>query len=395
MTRGRQANTAHLIAADLDEAREQWVTTFSRDRADLGPDHARQAAERAAAQYAQPRPVSEIIAALRQEWDSEAHGLDVLAWAAPLRDDLRQIAQLQQRQAIEIAPLEERYERTREARSPANATVDHSAAVIAAETEHHRDALLTAWNTQRGDAQVNARTVLDGPGRLSLKWSPVNRANEALARWAVEWQPIIPTMPTRHAQIARFADRADHTASIYAAVEDYARRQAEARHPEHQRHIARAAAADRAAVQASGALYDTRARHRQELDYYGTIGHTEDPDKRLAQIGRQIAATEERLGDSRERIAHLEGRIAAAGTRGGQAAPVQLDTSRLGLPADAVLSARGHWLDERDAAQHAARLKRAHAVATADSPRESQRQETWRRHEHAPGPAVPDQGISR
>jgi len=42
MTRGRHANTAHLVAEDIDEARAQWIATFSRDRADLGPAHAAQ-----------------------------------------------------------------------------------------------------------------------------------------------------------------------------------------------------------------------------------------------------------------------------------------------------------------------------------------------------------------
>ncbi|GGL33314.1 AAA family ATPase [Phycicoccus endophyticus] len=40
MTRGRHTNTAHLVADTLEGARAQWVTTFSRDRADLGPAHA-------------------------------------------------------------------------------------------------------------------------------------------------------------------------------------------------------------------------------------------------------------------------------------------------------------------------------------------------------------------
>jgi hypothetical protein len=44
MTRGRQANTAHLIAADTAEAREQWIGVFARDRADLGPARAGQQA---------------------------------------------------------------------------------------------------------------------------------------------------------------------------------------------------------------------------------------------------------------------------------------------------------------------------------------------------------------
>jgi exodeoxyribonuclease V alpha subunit len=41
MTRGREANTAHLVADKVDEARRVWVAAFSRDRADLGPGHAR------------------------------------------------------------------------------------------------------------------------------------------------------------------------------------------------------------------------------------------------------------------------------------------------------------------------------------------------------------------
>jgi exodeoxyribonuclease V alpha subunit len=41
MTRGRDTNTAHLVADDVVDARRQWSETFARDRADLGPTHAR------------------------------------------------------------------------------------------------------------------------------------------------------------------------------------------------------------------------------------------------------------------------------------------------------------------------------------------------------------------
>ncbi len=44
MTRGRDHNTAHLVAQTIEEARAQWIEVFSRDRADLGPNHAAQAA---------------------------------------------------------------------------------------------------------------------------------------------------------------------------------------------------------------------------------------------------------------------------------------------------------------------------------------------------------------
>lgn len=44
MTRGRTSNTAHLVAESIEDARKQWVDVFSRDRADLGPTHARRQA---------------------------------------------------------------------------------------------------------------------------------------------------------------------------------------------------------------------------------------------------------------------------------------------------------------------------------------------------------------
>ena len=40
LTRGRQGNTAHLVAESAEDARQQWVEVFARDRADLGPAHA-------------------------------------------------------------------------------------------------------------------------------------------------------------------------------------------------------------------------------------------------------------------------------------------------------------------------------------------------------------------
>ena len=51
MTRGRESNTAHLVAESLDDARQQWIDTFSRDRADLGPAQARRQAIEAIDRY--------------------------------------------------------------------------------------------------------------------------------------------------------------------------------------------------------------------------------------------------------------------------------------------------------------------------------------------------------
>jgi conjugative relaxase-like TrwC/TraI family protein len=51
MTRGRNGNTAHLVADTVEEARRQWAGVFARDRADLGPAHAERQAIEAVDRY--------------------------------------------------------------------------------------------------------------------------------------------------------------------------------------------------------------------------------------------------------------------------------------------------------------------------------------------------------
>ena len=62
MTRGRTANTAHLVADSVEDARAQWVEVFARDRADLGPAHAARVAaediDRYGPQARRPRAAS-------------------------------------------------------------------------------------------------------------------------------------------------------------------------------------------------------------------------------------------------------------------------------------------------------------------------------------------------
>src|SRR3954447_3325467 len=94
MTRGRTANTAHLVAADLAQAREQWIAVFGRDRADLGPGHAAELAATEAACYAQPRPVDQVLAELHQDWMVEQRCLDQLNLLQPQHDTLRAVAAL-------------------------------------------------------------------------------------------------------------------------------------------------------------------------------------------------------------------------------------------------------------------------------------------------------------
>ncbi|WP_447926037.1 MobF family relaxase [Georgenia muralis] len=69
MTRGRERNVAHVVAESVGEARSQWIAVFGRDRADLGPAHARSAAVDAVDRYGAKAPVRPIprAAARRHE----------------------------------------------------------------------------------------------------------------------------------------------------------------------------------------------------------------------------------------------------------------------------------------------------------------------------------------
>ncbi len=79
MTRGRDQNVAHLVAEDLDEARQSWVETFSRDRTDLGPGHAAQRAAEDLERYAPHRPLQAALGDLRAAWTRQQDLRDAMA----------------------------------------------------------------------------------------------------------------------------------------------------------------------------------------------------------------------------------------------------------------------------------------------------------------------------
>ena len=62
MTRGRQQNTVHVVAADLDDAREQFAAALQRDRADRGLATAARAAREAVAGLVPDGPVTFVNA---------------------------------------------------------------------------------------------------------------------------------------------------------------------------------------------------------------------------------------------------------------------------------------------------------------------------------------------
>lgn len=54
LTRGREANLLHVVAADVDEAREQFASAMERDRADRGLEHGARTARQAVAGLVAP-----------------------------------------------------------------------------------------------------------------------------------------------------------------------------------------------------------------------------------------------------------------------------------------------------------------------------------------------------
>ena len=104
MTRGRHTNTAHLVADNLDAARAQWIATFSRDRADLGPAHAATTAAGDIDRYGPTprRPLSTLHEhALRPAWNP-SHPARPLLPAAPAARLTRHRLLTRTRRAAEI-----------------------------------------------------------------------------------------------------------------------------------------------------------------------------------------------------------------------------------------------------------------------------------------------------
>ncbi|WP_336032482.1 MobF family relaxase [Geodermatophilus sp. FMUSA9-8] len=305
MTRGREANIAHLLAADADEARQQWLAVFARDRADLGPAHAAQLATAEAARHAPSRPLEEVLAELRAAWTAEQRCLQRLAYWEPERDTLRDVIALEAPHAAELANLQAAREQTALTAEQAKQQAAASGAAFAAHADRVRDTLLARWDGERPATRAAARTVLDGPGRLGLRRGAVARAGEQLTDWADRWRTHVPSLPTDPRDLARLTDRSDDRPALWRALDAAARQAAENAHPEHAQVRAAADTARHAAEQVQRALAEASRRRDERLGPFGSVAWTPDPAGRLADLQRDIATTRHELTDARTRIVTL------------------------------------------------------------------------------------------
>jgi hypothetical protein len=291
MTRGREANLAHLVADSLDDAREQWIATFGRERADLGPAHAAELAAHEASRYALQRPLDRVLGELHRAWTVEQECVERLARDEQRRDLLREIVPLRAARESNLPPLERAYRQARDADQRAQQPATEAESLLTGETDRIRKSLLQTWDDQRERVRAHAQTVREGTGRFGQRHAAVTRASEQLSAWADAWRPVVPDLPT---SIDRLVDRAlwfENRPALWDAVDKAARDQAEQANPDAIAAISAAARAADARQQAWQLYHDTDSYYEQTLAHYGNLARTEQPAHMLAHLAVDIATT--------------------------------------------------------------------------------------------------------
>ena len=304
MTRGRTNNTAHLVADTLDQAREQWITAFSHDRADLGPAHAADLAAAEAERYAPHRPLQEALAELHHTWTLEQDCLDQLVSDRHRRDQLRHIIAVTAERDAVMPPLEAAHHAARLRADQAAERFAQVAAAVDAHACHIADHLHRTWDSQRPAARAAAHTVRAGPGRLGQHSRAVRHASDQLQQWADTWRPILPDLPSSLDGIVAVAAGFDDT-QVHDAFRRHGRRIADHAHPHYRgaRDTARATAA--AAAQTWTAYESAASRYEQQLWRYGLLAGTPHPQQTLDRLTHRITDTQRRLDHARGDLATL------------------------------------------------------------------------------------------
>ncbi len=326
MTRGRDHNTAHLVADTPQDAREQWIGVFSRDRADLGPAHAGRLAAQEAAQYATHRPLGVALSDLRDAW-SEEHALaQHLSAARGERDQLAQVVPLLAQHDAQVAAGRATYEQARGHATLAGEHADQLGALVGNDTIQLAGRLRQEWDTQRPGAAAAARTIAAGTGRIGQHRGAFRRASDHLEAWAETWRPIVAWLPADTGELAVLAGGSDGP-GLGQAITAYARTVAEGAHPDHTpaqaTAQATAQAAARTAEQALEAYNNTRTHYPGELARYGNLAYIRDPAGHLAEAELDVAELTDHL-----RAAHAAVRAALAEPAVRSLTPERIETER-------------------------------------------------------------------
>ena len=261
MTRGREANTAQLVAGDLDAAREQWLTVFGRDRADLGPANAaREAARYPPTPTPRPHDLDRLAALVEQvhaAWTEQAHAHAQLRTLKARREHTQREVDLNQRAEAVLAPLREQMHTVREEAQRAEQHAGISQAVLTERAEQVAAALRAAWDVDLTAAAHAAVTVHAGTGRLGIHRGRVRTAQQQLEDWVGRWQPVCGDLLANR-WLATAPDAFPSSSPRVAeALVDYAQHRAAVELPDHVARLRSAERARAAATQAGDVYYQT------------------------------------------------------------------------------------------------------------------------------------------
>ena len=301
MTRGRDSNTAHLVADTPRAARDQWIEVFKRDRADLGPAHAARLAAQEAAQYATHHPLDAALSALRDAWTQEHTLARHLTAARGERDQLTEVVPPRAQHDAQVAAARATYEQARDHATQAAEHADQLEAVVRADTFQLAGRLRQEWDTSRPGARTAAQTIAAGTGWIGQHRGAVRRASDHLQAWAQQWRPIVASLPTDTAQLAVLAAGHDDP-NLGQAITAYARTLAEGAHPDHTPAQAGAHAARQTAARALDAYEKTCTHYPAELADHGNLAWLPDPAGYLAEAKLDVAELTEQLRAAQGRV---------------------------------------------------------------------------------------------
>jgi len=379
MTRGRETNIAHLVAGSVEDARAQWISTFSRDRADLGPAHAARLAASEAATYATGRPMEAVLIDLRAAWTVQADLTAHLAEATSTRDELARIVPLRAQSDPQIAQLRNAEAQAWVDSDDAGARLRQTESAITTATSDLAADLLDGWDRAYPNTARAAETIRVGTGRFGRGRAEVNAARQHLTSWARAWQPILTDITGLPVDALHDPDQLatrmpfNGSSALHEAIDRYAEHAASQAHPELEATRHGVQVADQHARNANGtrtAAQNARAHQFNELGL-SSLAYTDRP-------ARQLAAAENNLSTLTQQLTQTQDHISALGR---EPAIRTLPVGRLQTEHDTCVHDHEHEKDARARAAWAAR----------DAPRPSHEHE----HHQDLYRSGADHGISR
>ncbi|WP_246006262.1 MobF family relaxase [Georgenia muralis] len=218
MTRGRAQNMLHVVAADLDDAREQFVAALERDRADRGLWEATRAAQDAVTGLTADGPVLLVAAERARLTQQIAHADEQ---AAAWKDAVAALAR-------QTAAHQTEYARHAQILAAADAHASRVRDQVAARLLAEASADATDYQTAQ-ERMWHASRALQGSGRFGRRAAARTAREADLAHQAAEdvmlrrWGAVPPAMVDTHSWAeAVAARRADAHPRVVEARQDAA-----------------------------------------------------------------------------------------------------------------------------------------------------------------------------